>query len=94
MSAGAGVLRSAESLAETAAELSEIGQGLAGRGAAAWELANLLTVATVLTASAYARRETRGCHWRQDWPSRTRPGVDTCWGPSTGRRPDLTWEAA
>lgn len=68
MTTGAGVLRSADSLAGTAAELSALGGQVTGRGAQAWELANLLTVATVLTASAYARRETRGCHWRQDWP--------------------------
>lgn len=70
MSAGAGVLRSAGSLAGAAAVLSRLGAAgaLAGRGTEAWELANLVTVAAILVAAAYARRETRGSHWREDWP--------------------------
>jgi L-aspartate oxidase len=68
MTRGAGVLRSAESLTGTATELTR----LAGRRAtphnAAWEATNLLTVASALVASASARRETRGCHWREDYP--------------------------
>jgi L-aspartate oxidase len=69
MTGGAGVLRSADSLAATAAELV----GLAGERAtprtATWEAANLLTVAAALVSSAYAREETRGCHWREDFPT-------------------------
>lgn len=68
MSAGAGVLRSAESLTEAAAALGRLG-GTAGPGTAAWELANLRTVASALAAAAYARRESRGSHWRSDWPA-------------------------
>jgi L-aspartate oxidase len=33
-----------------------------------WEATNLLTVAATLVAAAYARQETRGCHWREDHP--------------------------
>ena len=73
MSAGAGVLRSAESLAAAAGELGRIGVP-AGRGTEAWELANLVTVATALVAAGYARQETRGCHWRED-----RPQTDPAW---------------
>jgi L-aspartate oxidase len=64
------VLRSAESLGEAAAVLARLGEAgaLAGRGTEAWELANLVTVASVLVAAAYARQETRGSHWREDWP--------------------------
>ncbi|MDT5032616.1 MAG: L-aspartate oxidase, partial [Actinoplanes sp.] len=36
---------------------------------AAWEATNLLTVASALVASAQSRRETRGCHWREDYPT-------------------------
>jgi L-aspartate oxidase len=67
MTLGAGVLRSADSLAGTAAELAR----LAGRSGAprnsAWEATNLLTVAAALVAAAQTRRETRGCHWREDF---------------------------
>jgi L-aspartate oxidase len=68
MTRGAGVLRSADSLATTAKELAR----LAGRRTtprnAAWEATNLLTVAAALVGSATTRRETRGCHWREDHP--------------------------
>jgi L-aspartate oxidase len=68
MTRGAGVLRSAASLAGAATELTR----LAGRRTtprnAAWEATNLLTVASALAASASTRRETRGCHWREDYP--------------------------
>ncbi len=68
MTRGAGVLRSAETLAETAAVLREVGTPpLPGR-TAGWEFANLLTVASALVASASLRVETRGCHWREDHP--------------------------
>ncbi|MFJ1753015.1 L-aspartate oxidase [Kitasatospora sp. NPDC088134] len=72
MSAGAGVIRSAASLAAT-------GKGLAGLTDAAapaspsvetWEATNLHQVATALTAAAALREETRGCHWREDFPDR------------------------
>ncbi|MPZ28918.1 MAG: L-aspartate oxidase [Micromonosporaceae bacterium] len=69
MTAGAGVLRSGESLAVAAAELRRLEPAVAGgRGTEQWELANLVTVATAVVAAAYARQETRGCHWREDWP--------------------------
>jgi L-aspartate oxidase len=69
MSRGAGVLRNAESLTETAAVLRDTGAGVPGTGTAAWELTNLVTVASALVAAGYARQETRGCHWREDFPS-------------------------
>jgi L-aspartate oxidase len=34
----------------------------------AWEATNLLTVASGLVAAAGRRKETRGCHWREDFP--------------------------
>jgi L-aspartate oxidase len=66
MTSGAGVLRSADSLAETASVLDEIGTG---EGVAWLEVANLLTVARALLASAAARPESRGAHTRTDFPT-------------------------
>ncbi|MEU5473882.1 L-aspartate oxidase [Streptomyces lydicus] len=85
MAAGAGVLRSAESLARAAAELDRLHReateaaeantpGAAHKapepGVEAWEATNLLCVARVLVAAARRREETRGCHWREDHPDR------------------------
>ena len=69
MTRGAGVLRSAESLSATAAELSRLGQTRGTPRTASWETTNLLTVAAALVAAAYLRQETRGCHWRDDFPT-------------------------
>jgi L-aspartate oxidase len=68
MTRGAGVLRSADSLEGTAKELSRLAEQRTTPHNAAWEATNLLTVATVLVAAARTRRETRGCHWREDYP--------------------------
>src|SRR4051794_17506098 len=35
-----------------------------------WETTNLLTISAALTAAATAREETRGSHWREDFPER------------------------
>ncbi|MFF2567958.1 L-aspartate oxidase [Streptomyces sp. NPDC058084] len=76
MTQGAGVLRSAESLAGAAEALerlrldAEEDRKAAEPGVEAWETANLLCVARVLVAAARAREETRGCHWREDRPDR------------------------
>jgi L-aspartate oxidase len=69
MTRGAGVLRSADSLAGTAKELGGLGAQRTTPNNASWEATNLLTVATALVASAYTRLETRGCHWREDYPT-------------------------
>jgi L-aspartate oxidase len=69
MTRGAGVLRSAESLAATAAELTRLGVTGGRPRTASWEAANLVTVAAALVAAGYARQETRGCHWREDFPA-------------------------
>jgi L-aspartate oxidase len=69
MTRGAGVLRSADSLAATAKELSRLSGHEARPRNAAWEATNLLTVAAALVAAASDRRETRGCHWREDFPN-------------------------
>ncbi|MFE9697790.1 L-aspartate oxidase [Streptomyces sp. NPDC006270] len=78
MTRGAGVLRSADSLAAAARELEGLHRDAAGAGGAkavvpgvdAWEATNLLLVSRVLVAAAREREETRGCHWREDRPDR------------------------
>ena len=68
MSRGAGVLRSADSLTGAAAGLTAFGALRAPAATASWEAANLITVASTLIASAISREETRGSHWREDFP--------------------------
>ena len=94
MSSGAGVLRSAGSLEETAQVLTELGGKRSDRPRTdTWEATNLMTIAATLVASAYARRETRGCHWREDFDQ-----ADPAWRGHlvTGLAPDgavsTTWE--
>lgn len=69
MSRGAGVLRSAGTLRATAAELVRLGGSRGAPQTASWEATNLLAVASALVSAAYAREETRGCHWREDHPA-------------------------
>jgi L-aspartate oxidase len=69
MTRGAGVLRSADSLADTASVLAKLGTIAPTSGNAGWEQTNLLTVASALVAAATLREETRGCHWRDDFPA-------------------------
>ncbi|MGC5378650.1 L-aspartate oxidase [Micromonospora sp. DT68] len=93
MTRGAGVLRSAATLTGTAGTLTELGTARGRSRTADWEATNLLTVASALVAAAYARAETRGCHWREDFPT-----VDERWlghlVGSVGRQGGLTqqWE--
>jgi nicotinate-nucleotide pyrophosphorylase (carboxylating) len=71
MSAGAGVLRTADGLARTADALAALAADSPGTpGVEAWQTTNLHTIATVLVAAAAAREETRGSHWREDFPAR------------------------
>jgi L-aspartate oxidase len=68
MTRGAGVLRSADSLAETGASLETLALTRARPATDTWEVTNLVTVASALVAAASRREETRGCHWREDFP--------------------------
>ncbi|WP_432983836.1 L-aspartate oxidase [Dactylosporangium sp. CA-233914] len=68
MSAHASVLRSADSLDQANQALTKLSLDRAAANVAAWEATNLLTVASALVAAATQRQETRGCHWREDFP--------------------------
>jgi L-aspartate oxidase len=70
MTEGAGVLRNAEGLAATAKTLEALeGKVSSTPAPAAWEATDLHTVAAALVAAASLREETRGAHWREDFPS-------------------------
>ena len=69
MTDGAGVLRSAASLSSTAKALDALtDRTSATPSPAAWEATDLHQVATALVAAALRREETRGAHWREDFP--------------------------
>jgi len=69
MSAHAGVLRSGSGLAEATAGLASLGRRECDKpDAEAWQATNLHLVASALAGSALAREETRGSHWREDFP--------------------------
>jgi succinate dehydrogenase/fumarate reductase flavoprotein subunit len=70
MTGGAGVVRSASSLAAAASEVSHLVTALGDRttSVAAGELGNLLQLASALLVSASARTESRGAHSRSDFP--------------------------
>ena len=68
MTVGAGVVRDASSLDETARKVRRARSASQASGVASWELANLATVASALLAAATTRTESRGAHTREDWP--------------------------
>ncbi|MGC5014846.1 L-aspartate oxidase [Streptosporangium sp. DT93] len=72
MSRGASVLRGQESLAEVSRALVNLRWTPVAVEPCteSWETTNLLTVASVLVAAAGRRQETRGSHWREDFPER------------------------
>jgi L-aspartate oxidase len=71
MTSRVGVLRNEVGLEEASSMLDKIGSRSAeGVDLAAWETTNLLTVAEALTEAARGREETRGSHWRDDFPER------------------------
>ena len=74
MTGRVGVLRNAGGLAEAALLLDKLA-GVASDTVdqESWETTNLLTIAAALTDAAALREETRGSHWREDFPDRDDP---------------------
>ena len=71
MDTESGVLRSAESLESAADALHRLGEaGGAAPSTEDWETTNIHQLATVLVEHARLRTETRGSHWREDFPDR------------------------
>jgi len=69
MSRGAGVLRSADSLLKTSADLTRIEDKKSTEPCVeAWETTNLFQLAQAILKAALIRQETRGSHWREDFP--------------------------
>lgn len=82
MTAGAGVRRSSQTLAETLNKLARVrtdaavpepldGNQHATPQSAEWEASSIHTVASALAAAALVREETRGGHYRTDFPQRS-----------------------
>ncbi|MGO9658207.1 MAG: L-aspartate oxidase [Acidimicrobiales bacterium] len=71
MQAFAGVTRSAEGLDDLAGLLASgpgNDHGPPSRGPAGWERANMVLIGKAVAALASARHESRGAHWRADYP--------------------------
>jgi L-aspartate oxidase len=71
MDTDAGVLRSASSLLDASDRLSSMATSVdASPSTEDWETTNIHQIASVLVSHALAREETRGSHWREDFPER------------------------
>ncbi len=69
MTEGVGVLRSRDSMSAALGVLDAVGHTTTvDPHTQAWETTNLHAIATVLAANAKLRTETRGSHWREDFP--------------------------
>ena len=69
MTEGAGVLRSESSLKETQAQLKQLSTRTSIKpDIDSWESTNLYLLATAIIQGALARQESRGSHWRSDYP--------------------------
>ena len=75
MTAGSGAVRSAQSLASTAAALRDLALAATSTESSpqSWETTNLLHIGQVLTLAASLREETRGGHVRSDHPELVDP---------------------
>jgi L-aspartate oxidase len=70
MTLGAGVVRTAGSLAGAHRALADVAAGATGLGDTpeAWEVRNLVAVGEALVVAATSREESRGAHTRTDFP--------------------------
>lgn len=67
MSARVGVVRDHERLSKALAKLNQLESGSSPSPASeSWR--NMIAAATLVTAAAWRRRESRGVHWREDFP--------------------------
>ena len=68
---GAGAVRNANGLKETLEKLAQISNKTTQSSSTqSWEASNLLTVSTMIAQAALRREESRGSHWRSDFPQR------------------------
>jgi L-aspartate oxidase len=65
----AGIRRTGQGLEAAAAVLAGLVSSHAPVAASSFEPGNRWTVAAAILAAAYARQESRGCHWRGDYPA-------------------------
>jgi L-aspartate oxidase len=65
MTEDVGVIRDIASLAKALLKIGVI----EGENEGDWRLANMLTTAKLITAAAYQRKESRGAHFRSDYPT-------------------------
>lgn len=57
-------------LPDAAGRSGVTGSGAGGGEVGGWELQNMLTVCYLIATAAYTRTESRGAHWRSDYPDR------------------------
>jgi nicotinate-nucleotide pyrophosphorylase (carboxylating) len=93
----AGLLRTAQGLQDGLTQLAELRSKVSEiPSTAAWGATNVHTVATALLTGALAREESRGSHWREDFPAtddlrwRTRVSVRLQEGELVTSREPLT----
>ena len=69
MTSEVGVLRSATGMLEAIEDLALLAaKAESDPRTESWQVTNLLTVSTALARAALMRQETRGSHWREDFP--------------------------
>jgi len=85
MSEGAGVMRSEESLTQTLSTLSQLATRTSTEPRIeAWEASNLYLLALAIVRGALERKESRGSHWRSDFPL-----TDPLWSKRIVQRYDV-----
>lgn len=65
-----GVLRNAAGMRQALADLASFESAAGEPQTESWATTNLVTVSTALANAALLREETRGSHWREDFPER------------------------